>query len=339
MQERRSIVRTPYACRIQYCSSEDFLPRDGQLVNMSERGAGILIREVPHDGDRLTLNVPIAGEEEGLTATGIIRWSGTRPSRGRWYPAGLEWLPLEEAMRQRLHDFLQRQNRSEPAPKSRSKTRRLALPKPALLIGALLIPLAMLSAFLAFSFRSLSTENRQLQGAISQRNVLISHLQQKEQTLQAQLSEAKIQLASSLTEVDRLDAHTQHLTSDVARLTSDVERVQQSYHQLQDEREALIRRVMDLEQERLILSRHLASLPHLRVAIREAIEGRKHTQRDAWRRRIESKRAASRPASGSGNRGYLLWQGRSTARSTTFIRVHDPQAVSSEPSGAAGNGQ
>ncbi len=326
MQERRSILRTPYACRIQYCSAEDFLPRDGQLVNMSERGAGILIREAPHEGDRLTLNVPIAGEEESFTATGVIRWSGTRPSKGRWYPAGLEWLPLEEATRQRLHDFLQRQNRQEPARKSRSTVRLTLSLKPTIIIGTILIPLAIVGAFLASSFRSLSTENQQLQGAIAQRNVMIAHLQQKERTLQAQLSEAKTQLVSSVAEVDRLDVHTQRLASDVARLTSDVEQVQQSYRQLQEEREALMQRVLDLEQERLILSRHLVSLPHLRLAIREAIEYRKDTQRDAWRRRIESTRAASRQASGPGNRGYLIWQGRPTAGATTVIRVHEPVA-------------
>ena len=102
MQERRSTIRIEYPARAQYCPSEDLIPRDGRMTNLSERGANLLARETHRLGERITVSFPLPEEEEPLTVTGVVRWSDPTAQRGRWHATGIEWLPLGETASHRL---------------------------------------------------------------------------------------------------------------------------------------------------------------------------------------------------------------------------------------------
>ncbi len=91
MQERRTTIRIGQQCRTQYCSSEDLLPRDGRITDLSERGVGLLVREAHRIGEVLTVGFSLPGDRTTLTATGVVRWSNP-PQKGRWYPVGLDWI-------------------------------------------------------------------------------------------------------------------------------------------------------------------------------------------------------------------------------------------------------
>ncbi len=321
MQERRTTIRVPYACRVQYRPAEDLLARDGQLTDLSVRGAGLLTRGAHLPGERLTVHLPLPDSPDGMTATGVVRWSTPTHRATRSSRVGLEWLPLEETTRTRLHGFLARRPQPSPAPGAGRRRMFQMCGLAALLLGG-----GVLAVFMWSTARTLKAENDTLQQELAQRSLLIAQLHHKEQGLQQELTVVKAQFSDTTHEVARLDQHAQDLTQHMERLTQEVALVQEATIKAQHERDALMQQVLGLEQERLSLRRRLASLPELRLAIRETISARKAAQRAQRKRLLAAKRAAARlTAPIAGNRGYLIREGRPTiGRGTVWVRVHEP---------------
>jgi len=316
MQERRSTIRVDRPSRAQYCPADDLIPRDGHLINLSERGAGLLAQETHRVGARLTITFPLPEEEEPLTASGVVHWSDARARQGRWYPLGLEWLPMEETARHRLHAFLGRHTQDRPLG-----------PQPALLRIALMFGVLLVAGCVVWAL-TLSQKNRALGDALQQRNAILRRVEQRAAVLDRDLTSARSQLASAATAVAKFGEQTQTLEHEVGRLSGEAERFQQSYVQLREEREQLIQRVLESQQERLRLAARLSSIPELRLAIREAVEARRRAQRQARRSLRARADAARQQAAGEGNRGYLVRHGQPTAgRSTMWIRVHEVEPL------------
>ena len=326
MQERRTSIRVDRLSRAQYCPADDLIPRDGRLANLSACGAGLLAQETHRVGERLTVSFSLPEEEELLTATGVVHWSDAQARQGRWYPLGLEWLPMEETARHRLQTFLSSRTQDRSLPLGiwgmRSATVRPLLLRTALVLGVLLV------AGFTLWVLSLSQKNRALGEALEQRNAIIRHVEAREATLEDELAAARAQLASTSNTVAHFGEQTQELEAEVGRLNGEVERFQQSYVRIREEREQLIQRVLDLQQERLRLAKRLSSIPALRLAIREAVEARSSAQRHARQQTLMARKDAARRYALEGNQGYLVRNGRPTAgRSTMWIRVHEPEPV------------
>ena len=321
MEERRNTIRLNHHGRTQYCSSEDLIPRDGRLVNVSEQGAGLLVREPHRNGEMVTLGFSLPGERAALTATGVVRWSH-EPGKGGWHPIGVDWLQLEDTTKNRLQRLIAGTPPPQPkatAPKLGRNTRTVLLT-----VGAVF--LLFLTAAAAFWVRSLQWENRQLQAIVEQRNMVINQLAQEETQLKLELTTAQQHLMDTANEVARLDQVAQGFGQQVAQLSGEVGRVQASYDQVRQEREELLQRVMDLETERMLLMRRLSSIDDLRLAIREAIETRKSERQAHWLSLIRAQRMADAQELANGNQGYMVRDGRPTLGNTTvFIRVHDPE--------------
>ncbi|MBI4341674.1 MAG: PilZ domain-containing protein [Candidatus Omnitrophica bacterium] len=332
MQERRTTVRVAHESRAQYCAASDLLPCDGRMLNISERGAALLIGEPRREGEQITASFSLPGEEGPVTITGTVRWSS--PSRKRrWHTVGLEWLPLEEATRNRLHAFLYAPKPSAEAPAAlrNPKSRRSAWGLRAMWAAALIAAAAV--AWLWGS--TLQQEARRLREGVAQRNAVITTLQQREDQLarreallQQELGTAKAHLASATGEMARLDQQAQGLAGDAQRLTQEVAWFQQSYDQVQRQRAELIQQVIGLEQERLRLIGRLSSLPELHVAIREAIEARRHVEVEQRRQRLDTVRRTDIDIREGDNQGFIVRDGRPTlSRGTVmWIRVHEPEA-------------
>lgn len=297
-------------------------------MNVSERGGGILTRETHREGERVTVTFTVPGDPEPVTASGEVRWSSLTPSAGRWHATGIEWLPLEEGTKSRLHRFLYQQPKRRAPSGPSSGERRVA---PAIgWIFAATFSVALLAGIAVFWLLSLHEENQALGQAIEQRNLLIAHLESQETRLARELETSKAHLAASAGEVARLDQQAQMLGGRITQLTGEVGRFQRSYDEVRSERERLMKQVLDLQQERAKLGKRWASLPDLRVAIREAMDARRVTEREQRRMIIEARRQAEREALVNGNRGYLTREGRPTiSKDTIFIRVHDLDAAAS----------
>jgi len=325
MQERRTTIRSPHRCRAQYCSSEDLLPRDGQITNLSERGAGLLVREAHRNGELLSVGFSLPGAREPLTATGVVRWADA-PRKGRWYPVGVDWLQLEEAARTRLQEFL---TGSTPRPPPHQTFWWGGPRGPAAPMGRrrTLVMAGVSAGLVALGWMwLLFTENRRLQATAEQRERVIGQLEEEGTRLALELGAANTQLAETSSEVARLDQETQGLGEQIGRLTTEIDQVKTSYLQVREEREQLMQRVLDIEQERASLASRLSSIPELRRAIEEAIEARKHARQAERLTRLEGRRSADRDLT-QGNRGYLIREGRPTiGLATVWVRVHEPEA-------------
>lgn len=333
MQERRTTVRTHHTCRAQYCASDDLLPRDGRVANVSERGIGLLCREPHREGEQVTVSFSLPGAEDGFTATGLVRWSSAT-RQGRWYPAGLEWLPLEDTTRNRLHSFLYgkpQQPAAKPAPPA---SVRLTILTRVLWIAAGLA----LAGTVSFWVTNLQKQARELEREVAQRNAIITQLRQKERRLAAretwlsqELDVARTHLQVAAGEVSRLDEYAQQLSQDASRLNQEVQMFQQSYDQVQQERAVLVKEVMDLEQQKLELAKRLSSVPDLQMAIREAINARRRAEAEQRRLRMPLRALTDIEIRPEDNQGYLVRDGQPTgarpAKSTMWIKVHEPTAA------------
>lgn len=340
MQERRSTIRIAQNCRVQYCAAEDLLPRDGHVANISERGVGLLVREQHKVGDHVTVSFNLPGLEEALTATGAVRWSSSL-RQGRWYRLGMEWLPLEESTRNRLHAFLNTQAKPEAAePQPKASGQRFSFNW--LVWLAWVVALLTLAALWYSWIAPLKRQAQALNTEVEQREAIITTLQQRERELaqrqlqlKGELQTAQSHLATASEEIAQLDVQSRQAAGDAQRLSQEVQLFQQSYARVQSEREQLIQQVLQLEQERLQLKRKLSSVPELQLAIREAIDARKQAQREA--RRIQRSqwlqafgqtgRLTDTEIREQDNRGYIIKDGKPTVtRSTVWIRVRDPEA-------------
>lgn len=327
MQERRTSIRVPHAVAAQYCPSDDLLPRDGKLQDVSERGSRFLAREPRKLGDRITVTFPLGEEDEPLTVTGEVRWSA--PS-GRWCATGLEWLTLDPAARYRLHSFLHAR-----AQQAQAKRTVWGRPQAGPASGARLAGIAagtVVVTALAFAAWSLHQTNAQLDAALEQRDAVIDQMEQRAAQLTTTLGAAHADLERATVEVARLDAQAQSLQTGAQELTSEIQRFQIAYAKTQRERSGLIDQILLLEQERMELSRRLSSLPELRLAIRDAIQARMRDDRLRPRARW-----ASDESSEWGNRGYIVLnaQAATPAASGLSITVHDPMSNVPPPASEA----
>jgi hypothetical protein len=318
MQERRATIRVRHPARVQYCSSEDLQPRDGKLRDVSDRGAGLLTREVHRLGEMVTVGFLLPGDRSTWTATGVIRWI-EQPS-GRWHPVGLDWFQLEEGTRNRLHRFLEnRAAAAEPA------VRPAAAPGRRLAFWSVFLTLSAVALVGAYAWiTALQWQNKQLSTGIVQRDEVITELQQEEGRLTMELETTRTQLAETAKEIAALDAQAQGFGAEVSRLSEQVDEFQASYIKMREEREALMARVLDLEQERLALTNKLAGMEQLRTAVREAIDARETTAGSGGRQSaIQARRSTDRELLSTGNRGYLVREGQpARKKGTGGIKVH-----------------
>ncbi|MDP3702940.1 MAG: PilZ domain-containing protein [Candidatus Omnitrophota bacterium] len=326
MQERRTTIRVDRLSRAQYCPTEDLVPRDGRLTDLSDRGAGLLAHETHRVGARLTVSFSLPEEDELLTATGVVHWSDARVRQGHWYPLGLEWLPMEETARHRLHTFLSRRAPTPPLQISGEKILGLDL-RPLIVRIALVLGVLLVAGLAVWVF-SLSQKNHALGEAVEQRNAMIRHVEQREQRLEQALAAAVTQLTDVSKAAVQFSQQTSDLETEVGRLSGEVERFQESYVRIREEREQLIDRMMALEQERVGLTERLSSIPALRLAIQEAIAARRSAQRQIRLQALTTRKAIDRQYATEGNRGFLVRNGQPTAtRSTVWIRVYDPEPL------------
>ena len=321
MQERRTSVRITHRCRAKYCSTDEFLPKDGHLANLGQHGAGLLVREPHRAGERLTVSFTIPGEKVPVTTTGTVRWTNGPTRPGDWHPLGMEWLPAEEATTQRLQRFLSRST-AIPAfrrPHAKSPQASLSRRRQAWWLavgGLLLVGLGVWWVLI------LHYDNRHLQEVLIQRNAAIQAFRLQDQKLRNQLELTKAHLTVTAQEVQRLDEQAADLEHETRLLSQEVLKFQSSYSHIYQERDALIHRILELEQERAAIMGATVPVEELQRAIREAIERREDDPAYRLSPRFE---LPLEPI--IGNRGYLIREGRPTTRPTRGpmrVRVLDP---------------
>lgn len=279
LQEPRTTIRVTHHCETRYASSDSLPPKNGYMTDLSERGARLWVRERHPHGERVTVDFPLLGEQDTVTATGIVRWSDAQLHRWCWYQEGLEWLPMEGTANQRLRRSLSRSS-VMPAPAAVDAARERFFPgappvrRLALWIGLIAGPLVGILWSL-WASSSLSRRHAMLQATLQERSSTIHRLERESTRLREELGRARTRLEVTSEEVAGLTQQAQALEGKAQQLNQDVARFQQSYTQLQEERHALIGRILDLTRERAALLRRLVPEERLQSAVREAIARRK----------------------------------------------------------------
>ncbi|HEX9781078.1 MAG TPA: PilZ domain-containing protein [bacterium] len=343
MQERRSTVRLSREGRAHYCPSDDLLPRDGRLSDVSEHGVRLRTREAHEPGQRITVSLALPDDPEPFTATGTIRWSQTASGRRGWYDVGAEWLPLDAPVAGRLRAYAGRADGPDPQP---------GAPRaPAWVAGSALRRWAAAGALLALAAAAVwlmrvGQENRELARAISQRDQVIGQLEQQSGALHHQLAQARDTLTITAQVVERLEVQGERLQTQLGELSAGLDQVQDRYAGMLAARESLLQEVTAIEeqrnevvtvlnQEREDTARRMSSVPELRRAIREAITARRAASARARREAAASARASEdrseEPPEAGTNRGYLVWEGAALtsqpAESARMIRVLEPEVA------------
>ena len=316
------------------------------MVNLSARGAGLFAREAQRDGERVTVTFPLSEAQDLLTATGVVRWSNSHRRGTRRYPAGLEWLPLEDSTRRRLETFVRQrislsslgagQRAARPSSPA-SLFFREGWPRVGVMLGLVPMVLCVVWAF------SLQWENHQLSTTIQQRNTAIQRLAQREGVLTRELGATQTRLSQTTEEIAQLDQQSHHLEGTLAALSQDVTRIQHSFVQTSAERDALIQRTLELEQDRLHseqerahleqeraqLAAQLSSIPGLRLAIHDAMKVHREAQWAQRRLELAARRQIDHQIGPSDNRGYVVLEGHPMMISSpVWIRVHEPDTFS-----------
>ena len=329
MQERRATVRVACSLAADARLADGTTLSAGRLTNLSVQGAGLLISSPLAPGSRLTTRLTLPDDDLPLTLDGVVRWCATSPANGGTYPVGMELTALDDTARFRLQSFVTAQTahlgaRGRLGSFSRWWPERV--PTRVVRASELLL-IGLVIATLALWILILQRKNEQLLQALAERTVLISQLEARHQQLEEQVKQAGLEALDSAADIQRLQRHTARLEEDVEWLSQNLRDLKEAYARVQVERSILEQRQADLTQR-------LTSVAELRKAMRDAIQVGRRQRWEAWRQRLALLRETERLASQSGNRGYVMYQGRPTltAGHHLAIHVHAPEAISSDSS-------
>jgi septal ring factor EnvC (AmiA/AmiB activator) len=100
-----------------------------------------------------------------------------------------------------------------------------------------------------------SREQAQLNQRLVKRTVMVSQFEARQATLEQELGEAKKVALGFLSEINRLQDQTSQVMAEMSHLTEEFGALQHAYARIQDERERLRARLMEIEQEQRRLNR------------------------------------------------------------------------------------
>lgn len=186
------------------------------------------------------------------------------------------------------------------------------------------ILVALLVGLAVSLWRTVSVERdrHKLSGAYEQSQQLVAQLTQERTHLNAELSQAKQTMESQAGSLSNLQLE---LTSVQARLddaTSRIALLQDEQQKMHGQNAALTAKLDAAMAEKGALEVRLSSIKELKLAIRDV--RRKHWN-ERWadyRARAQSQRDLDQEQLASGNRGFVVKQGRSTLSSSPRLQVH-----------------
>lgn len=310
MKERRSTVRVPFVGRAHYCPSADLLPRDGWIANISGSGVSLYTQENHSPRERITVSFVPEGENDPITATGIVEWSSEDQVDGKWHPTGISWLPIEETSQERFDEFLEelKADTDEDVDETVAAAPPADPPSPlkqaAIRIGLGMSVMAVLVGVIGVY--SIMTENRQLASDLQARDAVISQMESQNRTLKDELNQTRAHLLETSGAITELESQGRYFQQEIFRLSDGLERFQEAYAKSREENEILSRKLelmndvqweLFSDRSRLMvknqeLQSQMTSIPSLRRALSSAIAAetakayeREETGREGSRRR------------------------------------------------------
>lgn len=171
---------------------------------------------------------------------------------------------------------------------------------------------AAVCVVLAAGVITIEGRNQHLRRRLADQTQRIAELEQQQRVLAGRLEQAAATQRVSAEAAQSLETQVRRLDDELARMTAGFHQLADAFARVQHEREALRRRVAELEAQQTEFRRRLGSLPALRQAVRQAKEQIRQERREDFAQAVGILRQADRELHDRGNRGYLVYRGKST---------------------------
>lgn len=191
-----------------------------------------------------------------------------------------------------------------------------------------LVVLAVVAAASLWRTASTERQRKRLSSAYGEAQQLLEQVSQERDQLNGELAQARQTVEGQAGDManlkEELGAVQGKLRETLAQIVS-LQRKQASLHQ---ENASLSTRLGAAVEERAQLEARLSNIKELKLAIRDVRRKVWQQRFAAWRARLEQLRREDTDRLASGNRGYLVKDGKSTMGPATRLQVHvlEPQS-------------
>lgn len=191
-----------------------------------------------------------------------------------------------------------------------------------------LIVLAVAAA--ASLWRTASTEHqrKQLSSAYGEAQQLLEQVSQERDRLNGELAQARQTVEGQAGDMANLKEELGAVQGKLRETLAQIASLQREQASLQQENSSLATRLGAAVEEKAQLEARLSNIKELKLAIRDVRRKVWQQRFAAWRARLEQLRREDTDRLASGNRGYLVRDGKSTMGPATRLQVHvlEPQS-------------
>lgn len=178
-------------------------------------------------------------------------------------------------------------------------------------------------------WRAVSAERQRLRlaQAYAQAKHILTQLEEEHAALQRELVEARQTIEGQAGDLKHAQQDLEEAQQRLSQTKANLASLQREHDQVQQQNHSLLTQLSSLMAEQQQLEAKLSSIRELRLAIRQVADRLRHERMAAWRARVKALRQEDQERLTSGNRGYLVRDGRSTLQSPTKlqVRVLEPQ--------------
>lgn len=191
-----------------------------------------------------------------------------------------------------------------------------------------LVVLAVIAAASVWRTASTEQQRRQLSSAYGEAQQLLDEVNRERDRLNSELSQARQTVEGQAGDMANLKEELSAVQGKLQETLAQITSLQREQAALRQQNASLSTRLSAATEERAQLDARLSNIKELKLAIRDVRRKVWQQRFAAWRARIEQLRHQDEDRLVSGNRGYLVRDGKSTAGPATRLQVHvlEPQS-------------
>ena len=186
------------------------------------------------------------------------------------------------------------------------------------------ILIALLTALAVSLWRTVSVERdkRALSHSYEQAQQLVAQLTQERTHLNTELTEAKQTVETQAGSLSNLELELGNVQAKLTTAATQIASLQHEHEQMRGQNASLTARLDSAMADKAALEARLSSLKELKLAIRDVRQKLWNERWADFRARVYAQRERDQEQLASGNRGFVVKQGRSTLGSSPRLQVH-----------------
>ena len=193
---------------------------------------------------------------------------------------------------------------------------------------AILVVLGVATAVSLWRTAALERQKHRLSNAYTEAQGLVAQLTQERNHLNGEMAAARQTVETQAGELAGLRHELEEVQGRLEQTMADIASLQQEQEQLRQHNASLSMRLSAVSAEKAQLEQRLSSLSELKLAIRDVKRKIWQSRWAAFRARMDQLRRDDLDRLASGNRGYIIRDGKSTLSSAARLQVHvlEPQS-------------